>query len=319
MYLRFIISPVVYYFYVRRKITKIRKEFCPSEPSFIFFTDAHWGANRKKSTYIIRRLLKETPIDKVFFGGDFMTHVEPTKDEAMKLAVKFMEDFSFVEQGFYCIYGNHDDNSYDQKNLKAILTKADLEKILISRLNNSSEHFSFNDAFTYYFDNIIEKCRYIVLNTANRYSSPQEISFIVSALNVPVGFKIIVLSHIMLEWNGRDYVTTNQTDFLFDLFDCYNNRVCKNDFCFTNARGRIVLLVGGHVHNDTLKYTTGGIPIIICNADCDKKACGCKHYEFHPKEQCVTVFCFNQQGELNIIRIGKESIRTHFESIILHE
>ena len=306
MPLRLLTSHYVYDTYVSHKISDIKRVSRSDCPSFIFITDTHWGDNRKKSADVVRRLLSETDIKRVFFGGDFETHVEQTKADVIKVGKDFMKSFAFVQNGFYCAYGNHDNNSYEQSRNSEVLSENEVAEILVTRHENDT--YTQCTPFTYYFDVIEEGSRYIVVNTGKRNLTAEEYDFIAKALNsTGETYKIIVIGHIWLEWNGIDHVPNQETMQLIGMFDAFNMSHPWKQYDFTKPHGHITLILGGHVHYDRLKYTGSGVPIITCNADCDDKACGCKHYRYHPKEQCITVFCFNGEENINIIRIGKES------------
>ena len=64
---------------------------------------------------MIRRIVEETGINKVFYGGDTITLSEKTLKKAVKVHETFLKKFSFLSDKLFLIYGNHDDNSHGQK------------------------------------------------------------------------------------------------------------------------------------------------------------------------------------------------------------
>lgn len=156
-------------------INSILKNCSDDRAAFIFFSDTHWSANRKNSIQCLNFLLEHTPINKVFFGGDAITDSFATKTEAVNSLKSFRESFAFV-RNFYCLRGNHDDNSYEQKNSEAILSGEEIRNFLF---NTSEVQIVYSqNSFDFYFDCVSEKSRYICLDTSNNVRNNFQENFI---------------------------------------------------------------------------------------------------------------------------------------------
>lgn len=220
--------------------------------------------------------MEESSIRNVFFGGDVITLSEKTKHSAIKVFEKFERLFSFCPEHFFPIYGNHDDNSHKQKYKKEIL-KIDEVKNVIHK-SNSMHFFS---GVSYYVDDDKCKTRYICLDTGKQYAAKNELDAISSVLkNAPYGYHIIILTHIVFEFIEKKYQPREFIRNMLNLFDSYNE---------SNANSRIECIIGGHIHNDYISSTMGGIPIIL--TDCDGYLFSTNRFirkRGHLSEQCVT-------------------------------
>lgn len=275
---------------------------------FIFFCDTHWGANCKKSQQIIEYLISSTPMDKVVWGGDVITHSDSNRESMMRLGKQFRESFSAVEK-FYCIIGNHDNNSYEQTNPKAIFSFSEVHDFLYNsgKYTQRDSHF-----FDYYFDCKEEKTRYICLDTSQREKdADQELFLCETLLHTPERYHIVIMAHIWLEWEpvGRTYIPNEQTNKMFELFRKFNARGKWEKYDFSRSSAKIVLLLGGHIHNDFVTFDyAGGIPIVLSDCDAMYKSCNRRYppQKGFPSEQCVNCVILDYTNEkFYFIRVGR--------------
>lgn len=303
-YLKKYISPFVYRLYVDKKIKEINSEFNTKDvlASFIFITDIHWGANAKQSPWLVKKILQKTSVNKVIFGGDYITSSESNKNKAIKYGLKVLNKFKFSKNDLFCNFGNHDDNSYMQDFNNEILCDEEISKVLF---NKTTAEVKYCTPFTYYFDSEKEHIRYLFINTGKRNLSEKEFSFVATALSTTLeNYKVIVLGHIWVEWNGTTHVPNDETGRLIEMFNAYNNRKKYGKYDFYNVKGTILLIGGGHIHNDRVIYTDSCIPIITTNSDAWEKACGKDLIErFTPSEQCFDIFLIENE-QIKIIRVG---------------
>ena len=226
--------------------------------SICFITDIHWGANIKKSPEMMRILFERCNIDALVFGGDFITHSDFDKNAMIELGLDFFNQIKFANDRLCCVVGNHDDNSYQQANHDSILNEYEIKNVLFSNpyFLKCKDCYKFN----YYVDFPKNKCRLLFLDTSNRKVDKSQFDYIVKILNsTQEGWQIIALAHIWLEWNPTTihYEANCQTKEIIKIFDCFNLRT-NTEHDFSNAKGNVSLMIGGHIHKDYKAYSEGG-------------------------------------------------------------
>ena len=261
--------------------------------TFLFFTDFHERYNAKASSYIIKRIVSAFLDVKVFFGGDVITLSEKTKNLAKTSLNNFLEEFSFLKSNFYLIYGNHDNNSHQQKTSEAILKPDEIRRFI----SNGKKIEFFND-FSYFVDDEKFNTRFLCLDTGKQSLLQEEIQEIKKVLETCAkGFHIIVFTHIVYEFIEKSYQSRKYIKELLDLFDTHNKE---------GQHGKIECIVAGHIHNDFFGHTDGGIPIFI--ADSDAYLFSSNRFvrkRRHLSQQCVTAFVLDyEKRRMNAIRFG---------------
>ncbi len=288
--------------------------------AFIFFTDAHWGYNYKHSPALIRHITEYTSIKKTFFGGDVITNYFGNLVAPMQLGQEFQSSFSFLGPHFYCVYGNHDNNSAGQpsKNDRHLS-----EGQVASWLQSQMTVLDKKEGYNFYFDNISSRTRYIGLDTGRyhnasfRSTSPETAQFLISALSsVPDDWHIIVISHIWANYKVVDNIETSvfvpyYNSFL-NIITNYNER--KNGeytykdqtvaYDFTMSRATVECCIGGHTHlNSVLSYKEK-LPVIIVGKDSMKRDFH-KDHEGTYKEQCVAILIMDyKHREIKLLFVG---------------
>lgn len=246
--------------------------------SFVFFTDAHWGANFKHSPAIIYDIVNNTSVNDVFFGGDIITTRSADKGEMLKLGYEFQSAFSFLGDHFYCLYGNHDNNSDGQANLtERHLSEDEVKGFLQSQMTGAGTTI---EGYNFYVDIDESKTRVIGLDTGRyfdasfRDSLPLTVTFLIKALNqTPEGWHIIVASHLWLSLNKvafEPYISG-----ILKVMDAYNKNgsgvythgKVNVPYDFSGANSKIEFCIGGHNHRDDLLYSEGGIPVVVVDSD----------------------------------------------------
>ena len=286
---------------VRQAMESAGKE----QAGFIFFTDAHWGRNQKHSPAIIKHIVDNTNISKVFFGGDVITSNSSSVKEALDIGYAFQKAFSFLGPDFYCVYGNHDSNSNAQWDRTELhLSDAQVYSYLQSQMTGLE--VTYGDYFNFYVDHPLSRTRYICIDSGRFFTSVYydfrvpTAEFIISALtDVPMGWNIIFVGHI---WN----------DFIKILDDYNHNKqgVYKYGqsapYDFTNASSTIKFCVGGHIHKDLYQSTPEGIPIMIMDTDSQITSTVEESRTGTIGEQCVTAFVADyQKDSVFLFRVGR--------------
>lgn len=306
--------PDYYLSHLTQKEKLINKELEDKTSSgFIFFTDAHWEINSGHSPEIIRHILNNTELSNVFFGGDAFTGNED-KSEALALAKRFIEEYRFTE-AFFPVYGNHDSNRSAGKNSPSALFDDDeVETIFFSRLNNIN-NVHYCGRFFYYIDEEASCTRFICLDTGKKVLSYDEKRFVLETLyNTKEGWHIIIVTHIIFD--ALDYFDPN-TIYLssvikqyLNIFDSYNRREGYFDnsceYIFSEAKGKVEFIIGGHIHRDYIDYSESGIPLIALDCDCRYTYSQIGHQKGTINEQCVTVVVADYaSNKLIMHRVGR--------------
>ena len=290
--------------------------------AFVFFTDAHWEKNMRKSPALIRHIVDFTPFSDVIFGGDVITNYYADIDKAIQLGQGFQESFGFLGTNFHCLYGNHDDNSPGHANNPALFLS---EKQVYSWLQSQMIDVQYGGYYNFYYDKPDTRTRIICLDTGrfnaakSRDKLPNTVAFAIEALSsVPEGWHIIIASHIWTKSNKQSDGTYKQSiesyiKPILKVFDDYNGRMSGYyvynkqyvPYDFSKSRGKIEFCIGGHTHGDYATHSDGGIPIIVVISD----------YVGNPqkgtiKEQSVTLTVVDfKNRKLRLFVVGRGSDR----------
>lgn len=266
--------------------------------TFVFITDVHWSNNEKHSPALIGSLLRNLPIENVFYGGDTFN------GGAVETQVGYLEDFGKrmhnVASRFFSVYGNHDANyndggeGFDGDYFYTMLMKyADYQVVS-------------GDYDNYYFDNPTTKTRFIVLNTGTggNYYTAEQSSWLSSILSgMGDGYHAIIFLHIA-------YLTA--TDLANDTMTPLMASVASvaDSFNSLNNGKKVEAFISGHLHDDANKTTTGGIPIILTDCDTRQTSSGNPQTAGTVNEQAFDVITINYSGTITCVRIGRGSDRT---------
>lgn len=301
---------------------KIREIPSGGSSSYVFFTDAHWGRNQKHSPAIIKHIEDYSPIKRVLFGGDVITSHTDSARDALELGEKFKNAFSFLGSNFYCLYGNHDDNSCSQ----ASLTERHLsDEQVYSYLQSQMSDVCYESYYNFYFDDTVSNTRFICLDTGRLYEksfrsySLETAKFLIRCLNeTPKGWHIVAASHIWA--NLKDFETgeMKESDYvrpIIEILENYNYRTKssfsyagqKLEYDFSSAEATIEYCIGGHTHADGVVLSKRGIPLIIVTCDGQKEVAGGAPYQTGTvNEQCVVIIVNDYLNrKVNLFHIGR--------------
>ena len=251
--------------------------------AFVFFSDSHWNNNYKHSPALIRHITEYSGINKVFFGGDVIYKRESDPLNALHEGLDFQKAFTFLGPHFYCLFGNHDDNSDGQPNNASLhLTNEQV----ISYLQSQMTVLDRKEGYNFYFDDNDSRTRFIGLDTGRyRYAQFRSTTintarFLIESLqDVPDDWHVIILSHIIIGAVIKDGVyeccLASLNNYIYNIMDSYNQRQTGQFtynketifYDFSSCSGHIELGLSGHVHKEGLLYTEGGIPLIAVTTD----------------------------------------------------
>lgn len=241
-----------------------------NKSAFLWYTDAHWAnCNGKKSPMLLKYLYKNTPMNKVSFGGDIVGSSLLSTREEMKYLYEWRKAIKGLPS-HHSVIGNHDNLSdetadYEDDNYRYAFLIAPEE---------SSDMVMGGD-FYYYIDNPCEKTRYLYLDSGKYTFTDDETEFIIGALaSTKSGWHIVVISHIWWAYSSVSTPTEGNIATYpkkaLDLFDAYNARQSgsitmvsvEKSYDFSSCGGKVEFCIGGHIHADFDIYSDGGIPII---------------------------------------------------------
>lgn len=292
--------------------------------SYVFFTDAHWGRNQKHSPAIIKHIVDYTPINQVLFGGDVNTNRTETVQGTLDIGYQFQNAFSFLGPRFYCLYGNHDDNSSGQPSLTdRHLTEEQVYGYLQSQMTN----VHYWDYYNFYYDDPISKTRFICMDTgrlhlkAFREATIKTAKFAIECLSaVPDGWHIVAASHIWANLKSFETGEMKESTYvrpIIEILENYNMREKSTfkydgetlDYDFTRAGATIEYCIGGHTHSDGVVMSKKGLPLIIVMCDGQQEVAGGAPYKTGTvNEQCVTIVVNNYiDRKVQLYRIGRGS------------
>lgn len=229
----------------------------------------------------------------------------------MQVAQGFRTAFDIPNMAFYPVLGNHDDNSYKQEYENAILSDEEIGKLIYMKVGQFDSVTRDNENFYYYVDSHDEGMRYIVLNTAKSENvTENQINFFCkSLLDTPDDWNIVIMAHIWYEWDEIEHVH-KQSQFTIELtkiVDAYNTRLSYERYDYKQCKARVLVILGGHIHRDLIARTETGVPIIICDTDCQLKSCShTRHFKYAPQRNCVTLVSITYKGDVEVLRLGRE-------------
>jgi hypothetical protein len=269
-----------------------------NKSAFYWYTDAHWYTNAKKSPMLLEYMCKNTPINKVNFGGDIVGDPSPYNHTNNKTVYEWRKMLANVPN-HHSVYGNHDLNHWttDVHNISYALVLASEE---------TNDMVVGGDSY-YYIDCPSEKTRYLYLSylTSNHTAMMEQGQFIVDSLmSAKEGWHIVAIAHRWWQYTSSKTPTVGSVPTyekeILSVFDSYNARQTRsnsNYFTaqdFTNGKAKVEFCIGGHIHAEYDFTSDGGIPIIITASDTNQE----RH---EGDEDCGAVGTITEQAIYGII------------------
>lgn len=232
-----------------------------NKSAFLFYSDAHWNYGSQMSPTLLKYLHKHTGMAKTFFGGDIVND-EASDYDTMEYLWEWRKQLKDLPN-HHSVVGNHDDgnatnNLFSEQYVYGYLLAAE-----------ETPGMMMGDGLYYYVDSPAEKTRYLCLDTAYKGVTTAEQEFVKAALlSTPENWHIVAIAHL---WYHNDYTTyppvlngfDTNAKILLDMFDNFNTR----QGAFAECTAWVEFCIGGHYHLDHVEHTSGGIPVIIVEAD----------------------------------------------------
>lgn len=283
-------------------INAMAKTVGPNGDNFVFITDTHWGHNGKNSPALIDYIMKNTPVDWVYHGGDFLANRETGLEDHYKA-------FRAINN-MITIRGNHDKN-LNARDPTDIISDNAFYGIIVHPFE---EKVNINRELYWYRDNNAEKVRYLFLDTGkgDDILSVEQLSWLKNSLvSLSNGWNALIFMHICLatrkgESDNISTIGPNGISVRNAISDIYDQLNCK-----------VIGIVCGHIHADgwiidpVLNY-----PIIATSCD----ACGEVRTMYDAVNDTAQLGTTTEQlfdvmfldfasNEWNMIRVGEGSNR----------
>lgn len=296
--------PSYYESYIADKIDQFNSLFIEEQDksdSFIFVTDIHCAGNRMNSPALIKRILENSCISKVIFGGDIPGGSVPQGSDIsvaknllkreLRAYKKFQNAVEPLARWYPC-RGNHDLNAigiYGQDEqgswiieffdgLKVGATWNLFERHL-DNYGKTERDFDDRTSCHYYFDCESAKIRYIIAdgentnvdgNIAEYTISDAQIKWIVenAVLTIPDGWDFIFCMHEpivpKLDRSAGSWLK------LRNLVKAINNKTTYNVgskvYDLQNVAANVIVTMSGHEHVDGETFDEG---VLHVTTNCD--------------------------------------------------
>lgn len=289
------------------QIRQLMEKTGRNKSAFLWYTDAHWNMNARKSPDLLRYLNTYTPINKTVYGGDIV-YLEPAPEEISDRSVmEYLWDWRAAIRKLphhHSVAGKGDngiatDDLFTNEYVYAYLMAPE----------ECSDIVRGGD-FYYYIDDVNEKTRYLYLDTAvqNILDDQDQQSWLKQALfTTPDGWHIVAFAHVWLNMdNNRTPPAVIGPSYggrvALELFDKYNSR--QEEFATCGAK--VEFCLGGHSHIDTVYHTTGGIPVITTETDSRDVRSGLPRDRETINENAVNAVIVDYADRnIHIVRVGR--------------
>ena len=335
-----LLHPQPYREQVDKVLSKVMKEDYDLIVPFITdihyanFSDLKWHGNIQNNNIerikALQELNSKLDFDFVVFGGDY-SYDWNTIDKMTECMKKLVEENKKIKCPRFYLVGNHDfGDSYN-------FGKFEPNKCLSNAEVNQILEGSGSDEMYYYLDIPQKETRFIMLNTSDSYiednrglckynrsesedchviRQPQVEWLANEALNTPKDWKIVIFSHIPLDWvsnNGiqvMDMINARQSNTSISLRNTNSNSDFNIDFFkdFSSYhKCNILCNISGHLHYD--KYFNYGSTKNIVTL----LASGKREYLFNSNltDTSFDIYCFDyKNSKIDVIRFGYGYDRT---------
>lgn len=308
--------PEYYDDYMSERIAAVKaleNSISANSDSFIFITDYHIGSrNMQNSQNMIKRIIANTGITKLMFGGDaYATATSSTNpDGARAMSQLYVPQVYSMLQScapeFFSVIGNHEWNhlqsaDYECLQLPYENSLSGVYNLCIKRHESCASEMSAEG--NYFVDNKAKQIRYFFLQEdGDARPTPATIDWLGTQLEaVPSGYHVVVFAHYVFigtaegvepgtgSYSARSYLCPK---FINDMLQAFNSasaynlnttieandeeKIYQGSYDFTGADGgQVIGALCGHVHTDhVIEKTNANILSISTAGDLCKKGNG---------------------------------------------
>ncbi len=320
--------PIYFKEHLEEVICRVNEEMNSGEKAaFVFLTDMHLYENTMSNIPLIREIGRNTPVKKVFCGGD-IPWAFGTKEECLTVCYISLELLNKVKENMslYIVRGNHDITIRESRQSETGYTMPyDGTRELIMPYQSDGIRGPENTMY-FYMDDVEEKVRYIVVDTCAKHNTPEDCYW-----GVPYGFdedqiqwlagdalrpkddavwSIVVLGHVPCVPSLPSY--SDKLKPLADMLKDFKNRRKGKYGDFSDTKAEFVAYICGHNHQDcsciednTLFISTGSSARLY--DDCWDRA------EGTVLEELFDIYIVDKQNKrLKTVRVGAGESREFF-------
>lgn len=313
--------------------------------SFIFITDTHVKENQMHSPQLIKYILDNTNIKNVIWGGDAINYNRGNIERQWEIQLRFDSAFNNV-CNYYKVRGNHDFSITKSRQFPNGISYSNTKAAeLLLKNSPSNIHRNTNDpgACYYYYDDIINKIRFIIFDTTDSvpskgrgygnvpYIHDSQLQWIAdSAIStVSKGYGLVFVSHIPIIHSGpkgsQKLENVRRVRQLIDGVSSHSSgKIGQVKYDFTHLEDiKVLMCISGHIHRDTETYVNEVLYLTTANDGKWKKKESEKASENTTRkvgtvdEQCFDCICISKNKKVvHAYRIGYGHDRHfHLESI----
>lgn len=251
---------------------------------FAFFTDPHFYdgtiskvQNGMQHIGLLSYLRRKTNITDIICGGDLVNDNSMTVAECLALFSGVRKYLDPLWDHLFMIIGNHEWNNPALETAQEV-NEMTFNQLYTHWLADKSRKFESldTDCGSYYFDDAVNKVRYIMLGTTDGGNiSFNQLKWIRDTmLSTPDGYTVACISHISLT---AELAYIGKFGEVVNLLDAaktkgtwsYSFPGTSNPLTadFTNKNIDVACVISGHIHRDLSVYSTGGIPVVTTVCD----------------------------------------------------
>lgn len=326
---------------------KLINDLGVSDNSFIFFTDTHNRSNRMNSPKLIRYILNNTLINKAIWGGDAIYAYGKKEDiDSAWEKQKLFGDYILPVGKLYNLRGNHDFTirTSNTNTTGYTYSQEETAKRIFEQVGNDVvRNVEDPDGCYYYFDDLTNKVRYIILDSTDSVKGEnvswgvvngvgeKQLGWIIDEAisTIESGYGVIFISHIPItDTTGAQFRAFSNVLQVVDALALKTKGSVGNlNYDFTSLTDvKVLMYVSGHYHHDMQTYRNGVLHVITASDaayEDYKRDPFVKDFSGMKKgtanEQCFDCFCIDRENEQIVsyrIGIGGDRI-FHTEARVL--
>ena len=224
---------------------------------FIWVTDLHYNTNDGNSAGACEYKIEKSSVNNVIIGGDICNGSNDGKSACFKQILNCRDAYRPINP-FY-LRGNHDNNTeISSPSEGKAISDSELYGIILKPIEDKI--VNPDKALHYYFDNEVQKIRYICLDTGHpdtNVISDAQITWMQGIITeLASGWTVVVLTHQYYSNAAQLTRDDNGDKILAGLNAIYDS-----------ANATIACVICGHSHRDVLETTAKGFPVICTTCD----------------------------------------------------
>ena len=246
---------------------------------FVWITDTHWRRNTGNSPALIRDLIANTMLNKVFHGGD-VPYAYDTAQTMYDMVKDECQAFRYaVGDYLYRIKGNHDIHTTDTTDPdNPVYTELTRDEVYGLMMAEQQDRVHYNTAYLnamyWYKDNETQKIRYIGLNTQEVTDtinmSNYQVAWLANRLlELPSGWTAVIFAHVpLLTSQSADASVLTDAKDVIVAAGTHSTVTTSygSTYDFTGSDLAIAGVFSGHIHDDDITKVSG-VPFIVTTAD----------------------------------------------------